>query len=345
MIITNARIFDGKRFISADTVEVEGGVIRRVFKAGPCVKGGLGLKGKILAPGLVDLHTHASAGIDVMTARSLAGLARMKEGLLKTGVTSFVCAVFYSPADKKRARLINAMAKLKEGSRCCGVYVEGPFINPAKKGAIPERFISADAEFAEVKMAYPGLRIMTFAPESAGAGKAIRAAVRAGATAAFGHSEADYSGAKLGIRAGISHVTHLFNAMRKPENTDTYKAFLKNPRVTVELIADGKHVAPKLLRKAYRLFGRNRIILISDMTAGKGFYNRGARQGSKKPLISMARNMMKICGIGAAEALQMASYNPAKLLGEKAGRIKPEYRAEFIVTDEKLKNIRAFVFR
>jgi N-acetylglucosamine-6-phosphate deacetylase len=346
MILTNGRLFDGRKFLKKNTIEIADGVIRRIYSAKGRVCGAINLRGNILCPGLVDLHTHAAAKTDFLGVKSKKEMARLKRAYLRQGVTSFLATTLYDPADTGRARAIKWAAEVKTGADCLGVYLEGPFINPAKKGAIPGKYISAEGGVRmaeEILRKYPALKIMTVAPELPGAGKIIRYLRNKGVIASFGHSDAGTKKTKMGIKQGIRHVTHLFNGMRKWGDKDpSYKALLADKRIKVEVIADGRHVPPDILKMIYKKFGRNRIILISDATGGKGHYDAAREVGTNLPLLELVRRMKTYCGISTADALRMATYNPGSILGEGRGTLAEGVNADLAVLSRSLRHKQTF---
>ncbi|HRU40142.1 MAG TPA: amidohydrolase family protein, partial [Candidatus Goldiibacteriota bacterium] len=251
--------------------------------------------------------------------------------------------------ERKRPKVLLLMSGRKAGSCCLGIYLEGPFINQARKGAIKDEFIAdfgfrpRDLGLEKILRLYPGLRIMAIAPELPGTGKLIRELRKHGVIASFGHSDAGHKEARRGVKSGIRHVTHLFNAMRKWNEPDpSYVALLADKRVMAEVIADGRHLPPKILRMVVKKFGMDRIILVSDATGGKGLYAPARLAGTSLPLIELVRRMKRFCGIGIEGALRMATYNPAKALAAKAGYIGRGYPADMIVLDRKMRLRKVF---
>jgi N-acetylglucosamine-6-phosphate deacetylase len=340
MILTNARVFNGRKFLKENTVIVQDGRITGIYYTDQKPENAVDLKGKILAPGLIDVHTHAAAHLDFLGVRSKKDIIRIKKAYLKQGVTTFLATTLYSTRDKKRLKTISAMQEIKQGAHCLGVYLEGPFINPLKKGAIPGEYISQKLrqKIQKILKIHPNLRMMTIAPELPGAERLIKELKKKGIIAAFGHSDAGYKEAKRGIKAGIRHVTHLFNGMRKwNDKNPSYKALLADKRVTVELIADGRHVPPEILRMVYEKFGKDRIVLVSDATGGKGYYDAAREVGTNLELLELVRRMKKFCGLSIEAVLQMVTYNPAKVLKVKAGEIRAGYPSELVVLDSALR--------
>jgi len=326
MIITNARIFDGTRFIKQNSVEINKGQIKRVFSTRKADPGALDAGGRMLAPGLIDIHTHGMKGIDTLGIRNTRQAEELKRIYYRCGTTSFLAATMFKKGDERRLKVLSRSFD--------GVYLEGPLINPEKKGAIPLKYIWG----AKSLKYYRGSAVVTVAPEMKGAVSLIKKLHKAGIIASLGHTSADYAQVKAGIKAGIRNVTHMYNAMEKTgeKALGQIKAALENSKVMIELISDGIHVEPGLLRMFYKLFGPDRIILITDSIGKMKLYGKG-RLVKNIPMIEMARRMKKFTRSSTGEILKMCTHNPAKLLKMKKGNIKRGYGADFIITDNKLK--------
>ena len=220
----------------------------------------------VLAPGLVDMHIHGGAGHDVMegTPEALEGIERH---LAKHGTTSYFPTTVTAPVDQtltaleKLADRIEASrsrrASLNGDSGACplGIHMEGPFISPKKRGVHPPEHIQeASVElFERMWQAARGhIKIMTIAPEITGAEELIRAVSRRGVCVSLGHSNACLKETMTGIEAGARHVTHTFNAMRQMDRREPgiLGVALTEDCLTAEIIADGVHVAPEMVRFA-----------------------------------------------------------------------------------------------
>jgi N-acetylglucosamine-6-phosphate deacetylase len=300
-------------------------------------------KGKLVLPGLIDTHVHGSHGDDVM-ADGVEGIRRISRALLRYGMTSYLPSTIAARHDEL-LRAIKACVEAEETSgpaaEILGVHVEGPFINPWKKGAQPERGIREPdiSQSLEYLRAAPGrIKIMTLAPELPGAIELVRLLKENGVIASLGHSEADYETALAAIEAGASHATHLFNAMpalhhRKPNLTT---ACLNEPGILAEIIPDGIHVAPEMVRLAVKMKGRDGLVLVTDAMAAvgcpDGIYPLGDSrvrvQGERCTLldgITIASSMLTMnravgnaaafTGMNLVDATYTASLLPAKICG------------------------------
>lgn len=337
MIITNAKIFNGQKFIKANTVEIENNIIKRVYYA-KNLKSGINIHNLILCPGFIDIHTHSS-NIDILDIKNKHDMINFKKEYLKKGTTSFLITTFYKKNNKRLIQIINQLQKIKQGARCHGIYFEGPFINKEKKGAIPDKFLDISVDIKDIIKEYKNIKIMTIAPEIKNAKKILKTLKLKKVIISFGHSTADYNLALESIKYGVKNVTHLFNAMPKwyENKPPTYQAFLRKMDVFVEVIADGIHVPPKILKFIYKKFGKKRIILISDKLNNNYLLKKNKKINARLYLIDMVRNMKKVCHLTNEQVLQLATYNPAKLLKLcKAGKIQKDYYADILILKHNL---------
>jgi N-acetylglucosamine-6-phosphate deacetylase len=315
-----------------------------------------------LAPGYIDLHTHGFAGSDV-TSGTQADLQAMARALLATGVTAFLPTIAStSPAQTQQQveRIAAAMqAPDPQAAEILGIRLEGPFINPARKGAQDEAAIRpADAsELARLAEMGP-VRMMDFAPELDLAQSLLRVMRERGIVACIGHTAASYEQALEAIDAGVRHCTHLFNAMpplahRAP---GVPGALLADSRATVEIIADGVHVHPAVIRLVVAARGPEAIALITDALSAAGlaegqhsFAGRtvslregvlrlvdGTIAGSVLTMDQAVRNVVNHVGCGWSDGVRMASLTPATIVGvvPHKGRLKPGADADFVALDD-----------
>ena len=233
----------------------------------------------IVMPGLIDTHFHGSGGDDVMT-NGAAGIARIARNLLQFGTTGFLATTIAA----RHTELLRAIDDVKAAelalheapaARLLGLHVEGPYINVKYKGAQPVEGIR-DPNFDECEellaAADNRIKIMTLAPELPGGLELIRWLKARNVIASLGHSESDYDTALAAIEAGATRATHLFNAMsgvhhRKP---GLAAAALNEPAICAELICDGVHLHPQVVRHAWRSKGRAGVTLVTDATAAQG---------------------------------------------------------------------------
>jgi len=241
-------------------------------------------RGSTLAPGYVDLHIHGSAGHDVMEDRPEA-LPAVEQWLARHGVTSYYPTTITAPKDatlRALERLAVAIEQREHGAaqmaaraRPAGIHLEGPFISHARRGVHPPEHLLKPtfAAFERFWQAARGrIRMMTIAPELDGAMEVIAEASRRGVCVSLGHSDADLQTSKRGIAAGVGHATHTFNAMRPLHHRDPgiLGAVLTDSRVSADIIADGVHVDPVMVRLFARAKGLRQTVLVTDATAAAG---------------------------------------------------------------------------
>ena len=246
------------RLITADAV-AEGGVLveeGRIAAVGRDVKAPadaevLDLGGRYLAPGFIELHTHGGGGHSLRT-EDPAEVEAYARWATSWGVTSFLVGVVGGEHERTLRALKRSAAFFERpsaGAGALGYFLEGPFLNPRRKGAFPEAWLGPPdvGQFRQYVEATGGrLRLITLAPELPGADALIAAALEAGAVPSMGHSDATYEEALHSFEVGVRHVTHCFNGMRPLAHRDPgcLGAALTVPSVTCELILDGSHVHP-----------------------------------------------------------------------------------------------------
>ncbi len=312
-----------------------------------------------MIPGLVDIHLHGNSGEDFSDG-DYDGLVKMARFLAQAGITSFSPASMTLPEEMIAAAFRNAVRLRDEAPQGCarlrGVTMEGPFFSEKKKGAQNAAYLQRpDADiFKRLQREADGLiRIACVAPELEGAKDYIHAVRAAGVTVAAAHTGAAYDEAAAGFDAGITHLTHLFNAMppllhREPS---VIGAASERDTVTAELICDGVHAHSSAVRAAFKLFGPSRICLISDamaacgledgesMLGGQKVYIKNGRAtladgtiaGSVATLFDCLKTAIKM-GILAEDAVRCATANPARVIGAAdIGCIAAGKRADFLI--------------
>jgi len=328
--------------------------------------------GYTVGPGLIDIHVHGGGGHSFFT-RDAARIAAYSAWAPRNGVTAFLASTVGDDPGGTAA-ILAALApavSATSGAEMLGFHLEGPFINPARRGAFPANVLRAPALAEWTQLAEAGrgaIRQVTIAPELPGALEIIQAIAGSGAVAALGHTDATTAECAAGFDAGIRHVTHLFNAMRPIHQREggPIVAALLDDRVTCELICDGAHVAPEPLRMAYRLLGPERAVVVTDNLhlagveatsgsfAGEEVVVSGAKAakadgtivGSVATMDAHFRNAMHFLGIDTATAFRLCSANPARVagVGNRKGRLEPGFDADLVVLDEHLE-VRATVCR
>jgi N-acetylglucosamine-6-phosphate deacetylase len=318
--------------------------------------------GAYAIPGLVDIHFHGCVGEDVCDA-SFEGLKKMAEYEASCGITSICPATMTVSRDDLHRVMKNAGSyKSETGAKLVGINMEGPFISRAKKGAqAEENIIPCDVDlFRELNREANGLiKLVDIAPEEPGAMDFIRE-VKDEVIVSIAHTTADYDTAKEALSIGASHVTHLYNAMPpiNHRNPGVIPAAAEDKNCHVELICDGIHIHPAVVRATFAMFGGDRVILISDTMRGTGLedgvYTLGGQEvhknGAKATLVDgtiagSVTNLMdcmltavKKMDIPLETAVACATENPAKEIGvfDECGSIANGKRADLVLLDENL---------
>ena len=338
--IVGGSVFDGAVF-GPGSVHVRGERICAPEEA----EGGVELdaSGCYVIPGLLDVHFHGCMGDDLSDA-SAEGLHRMAAHEAARGVTAICPATMTLPHERLMPIMANAgaFAAAAGEAELVGVNMEGPFISPDKVGAQNPAYVRGASveEFGELQEAAGGrIRIVDVAPEEEGNLAFIRA-VSSQVRVSIAHTCADYACAKAAFAAGARHMTHLYNAMpglhhRKP---GPIAAGAETPGVTPELITDGVHVHPAMVRLAFDLFGDDRVIIISDSLracgmpdgsyelGGQTFNVSGPRAtladgtlaGSVSDQMACMATAVRTMGVPLTSAVKAASANPARALGVDA---------------------------
>lgn len=363
-LITAERLFTPHESIGSPIVVVEDGRINLVGSQTsmdlPNVRR-LDFPGLVLAPGFIDLHIHGGAGHDVMEAGETA-LQEFERHLLRHGVTAYLPTTVTARQDKiiaaldRLGRRIRKSANSNSGARALGIHLEGPFISHEKRGVHPpENLLQPSPAMLEKfwKASHGNLKMMTIAPELAGASDTIALAQNLGIISSIGHSNATLEEANAAILAGASHATHTFNAMRALDHRSPglLGAILNNDRISADIIADGIHVHPDVVGLFLRAKGAEHAILITDAISATGMPDgtyklgsfdvevkdgrcdyQGRLAGSVLTLHRALRNAMKFSGSSLQETLALVTSNPAKLLGvtEQRGILAVGGRADMV---------------
>ena len=366
MKFTNAKVFLDGSF-------KDGGVEfdDKIIKAGADVSEdaeAIDLNGAYVIPGLVDIHTHAAVDEDASDGTK-EGYEKMSAYYASRGVTSW-CPTTMTLAEETLLNAIKTSVDFERpenGAKLAGINLEGPFINVNKKGAQNEAFVKTpDIDmFNRLYDASNGLvKLITIAPEEPNAIEFIKEASKK-AVVSLGHTDADYDTAMKAYEAGASHTTHLYNAMpslhhRKPGVI----AAASDAGATVELIVDGFHSHPAVVRLTNKLFGE-KVVLISDSARCTGMpdgeYELGGLPitmkdgkavltgtdtiaGSTIHLMDAVLRSMKF-GIDMEKVIEAATIIPAKVIKEddKIGSIEPGKAADFVVLDKDFEIINVYI--
>ena len=373
MIFTNGRLIfpDGIR----DRLElvVEHGKIANVRReTGAHGEEVVDLAGNYLAPGFVDLHVHGAVGHDTMeaTPEAFRAICDYHAG---GGSTSLLLTTASAPLHGV-VDVLNAVRQYRSSvSQIAGVHVEGPFIAKAKKGAQREEFIcEPNPESVATLLEHVDvIKRITLAPELSGALDAIENFSAHGISVSGGHSDAWEEEARAGFDRGMRSVTHTFNCMSSARRRGVHRAAgllefaLSEPEINCELIADGHHVLPTLMKTLYRAKGAHGISLVTDATAGAGLpdgshfslygndcvvehgvcllADRSALAGSASRMIDLVRTMVRDVDVPLHEAVAMATLNPANAVGLKSkGRLEAGSDADLVVLSPELNVLKTF---
>ena len=362
MFYKNAKIFTTDKGFQAGAFEVtaEGKFGQILPENAPA--DAVDLQGAKVIPGLIDVHIHGAMGADFSDGDA-EGLRKMARYLLREGITAFAPASMTLPYDVLEKAFATGKAlhdaSPSDCSRLMGIHMEGPYFSEKKKGAQNGAYLKSP-DFAGFNALYDGcgglIRIVDVAPELPGAAEFVEKA-KALCTVSIAHTDSDYDHAKAAVDAGVTHLTHLYNAMPgiHHRNPGVIPATAENKNVRAEIISDGTHVHPASVRLAFQIFGGNRMVLISDalrccgmpkgeyelggqtvyLDTGVGRLADGTIAGSVTNLYECMRRAIAF-GIPEEDAIRAATYNPACAIGadDMIGSIETGKYADFIVCSE-----------
>ncbi|MCE4050534.1 N-acetylglucosamine-6-phosphate deacetylase [Bacillus sp. Au-Bac7] len=327
-------------------------------------------KGSKLIPGMIDIHIHGAKNADAMDG-SHDGLKTIAEILPYEGTTSFLATTMTQGQEEIESALTCISAFIETDNKpgqaeILGVHLEGPFINEKRAGAQPlDAIKTADIELFQRwnQLAGNQIRLVTLAPEKENGLKLAAYLKENGIVASMGHTDAVYEEVVEAVQAGMNHVTHLYNGMRGFHHRDpgTAGAVLLHEELTAEMIVDGVHIHPEIVKLTYKQKGKDKIILITDsmrakwledgvsslggqkviVKDGKALLENGALAGSTLKMNDALTNMMAFTGCSLEDVITMGAYNPAKQIGvlDRKGSIKTGKDADLVVLDDNNKVI------
>jgi N-acetylglucosamine-6-phosphate deacetylase len=363
LLIQQGTVLLADGFHAETDIRIDDGVIDRIgtglTRAGAEI---LAARGLTVAPGFLDVHIHGAAGATCEDADA-GGLERISAALARCGVTGFLATLATLPAATLEAavRTIAATAPSLPGAQILGIHLEGPYLNPVRAGAQAIRHMRPPSieEFDRLQDLCGGLiRLITVAPELPAAVPFIAAVRERGVAVSLGHSDATAADVLLAVEAGATHATHLFNAMRPLHHREPgiVGTALTDDSLSVELIADGHHVAPRMIDLTFRCKPGGKTVLVSDAVAALGLPDGactmfgieciiadgavrlregGMLAGSCLSLDRAVRNVRHwLPDLPLAQLLAAASAAPAAVIGEHGrGTIAVGQRADLVLLD------------
>ncbi len=366
LLVTNCRLHDVPAEAPLRSILIRDGAIERIGDAAPSPLADrvLDAGGCVVAPGFIEVHIQGAGGADVLDATPEA-LQTISQTCARFGVTGFLATTVYKRGQRNAHLRLAAECTGRDlgGAQLLGTHLEGPFISPHKRGMIqPDCLGDASAVILDDIYALLGdtLKMMTVAPELPGSEAIIRTLMANGTVASFGHSKATYEEALWAFDVGIAHATHLFNAMPSLHHRDPspLAAIFERPSVTCQVITDGVHIHPAVLRLAYKALGPERFVTITDgiqalgLPDGRYVYNNveyecrngtprykdGTLIGTAVPLNDLLTRLMRFTGCPLSEAIRTVTENPARVLGldKRKGRIRQGYDADLVVLENDL---------
>ena len=381
MILANARLVFPERIAARGFVRVVDGKIAAVSEQELPLETGetiVDVRGRFLSPGFIDMHVHGALRRDTMEADPEA-FAAICNYHARGGTTSLALTTVAAPTEKILRVLETARGYLKTpdlaGAQLLGIHLEGPYFSPEKPGAHPSALLrSPKRQEWQQFLAYRDvLTQMTLAPELPGALELIEAFAEKGIRVSGGHTDAWDEEAAAGFAHGMRQATHTFNCMSGARRRGAYRVAgflefaLSEPEILCELIADGRHVSPTLMRMLYLAKGPEGIALITDATGGAGLDEESefelaemrcvvrdgvgltgdgqALAGSTCTMMRCVQNMVQLVGIPLSEAVAMATRNPAQALGldSRKGVLAPGADADLVVFNEAFEVCQTFV--
>lgn len=371
MIIDNVYVFTPDKAFVKGGIILDGDKIRQVYeeKAAPQLSGDvMDGKGCYAIPGLIDLHFHGCKGDDFCDGNKDA-IGRIAEYEASVGVTAIAPATMTLPVEELE-QILHTAAEYKKETKDCrkadflGINMEGPFISPAKKGAQDARnILPCNVEICDrfLKASEGLVKFIGIAPEESDNAAEFIREVHERVNVSLAHTNADYDTAMEACRAGVNHAVHLYNAMpafthRAP---GVVGAVFDSKDVMAEIICDGIHIHPSVVRATFQMMGADRMILISDSMRATGMpdgqytlggldvkvvgrlatlVSDGAIAGSATNLMDCMRTVVKKMDLPLETAVACATINPARSLGveEQYGSLEAGKKAHVVLLDQDL---------
>lgn len=320
-------------------------------------------KDKIILPGFIDVHLHGAVGYDFYSEEDK--INKITQFLAKKGTTSCLATLYpveFETMKRAISSLVSIIKRGTQGAKIIGINLEGPYLNKNSAGALsPELFreinISEIEKLVEVSDGY--LKIITIAPELKNAEKAIKFLTKNKVLVSLGHSQATYREAKKAINGGATLSTHTFNAMSQLHHREPslLGAALLSDRVYCEVICDGVHIHPEIVKLLCKVKGREKVILVSDAISALGrpegeyefsgkkvilknnkvITKEGKLSGSVLSMNTAFSNVMRFAKMKMGDAVYLSSNNQAELLKiNNLGKLKEGNIADMVIVDKKL---------
>lgn len=362
LLITNITLVTHESMMENQWLKIEGGNIAATgpMSEVPAAARTINGRGHYLLPGAVEIHIHGAAGVDAMDADENF-VRTISRHLPSTGTTAFLATTMTSSLDEIRAAIENLSDyRYAGGAEMLGIHQEGPFISMKHPGAQDPRFIlPPDAETLRRLQDASGnqIRLMTYAPEEDPESELLQAMEELGIIPSAGHTDATYRELEDAYRHGLAHVTHLYNGMRGLHHREpgvVGYSFMGD--ACVEIIADGVHSNPQMVKLAYDNITSDRMIMITDAMraqgAGDGRYDLGGQEvfvegntarleggalaGSVLTMKQAVKNMLEFTGCGWTDIVRMTSFNALTSLGmiHERGMLRAGHPADLVMYDE-----------
>lgn len=357
MILKNCTFFNEEFEKEFGDIKIENG---RITEIGFFTEDGRDMSGKILLPGFVDIHIHGCAGGDFSDGTAEA-FDKISAELAKHGVTSFCGTTMTLPQERLKTICKAAEGYAAPKSKLVGVNLEGPYIAPAKKGAQNGEFVRpcSISEIEELTEICGNIKLITIAPETSDSTDFIRY-ISKKMTVSVGHSEAAEEQCRKAIENGVTHATHLYNAMTPQTHRSAgIVGTALDSGITCEIICDGAHVCPTVLRNTFKILGENRACVISDSMRAAGLGTGEFELGGQTVYVSENDSVARLkdgtiaasitnlfdefknllaYGIDFKTALKSCTINPARVIGEdkNIGSVAAGKCADLLAVDEAL---------
>ncbi|WP_412776303.1 N-acetylglucosamine-6-phosphate deacetylase [Thalassospira lucentensis] len=369
--ITNARIFDGTDFLDGKSVIVRDGNVDKIVDAAalPADVTVIDGNGQMLAPGLIDVQVNGGGGVLLNDQPTVDGVRAIMQAHRKYGTTAMLPTLITDHRGKMETAIAAVRDAIDAGvPGIVGIHLEGPYLNPERKGVHSADIIRPmENDAIDLLTRLPNGRILvTMAPEKAAKGT-IKTLADKGVLVCAGHTAGNYAHIQSAIGEGLRGFTHLFNAMSPMTHREpgVAGAAMADDTTWCGLIADGYHVHPAVLKVAIHAKATGKIMLVTDAMPTVGADDKrftlgseeiiaadgrcaladGTLAGSDLDMISAVKNCLEMVGLDLGEALRMASLYPAEFLklDDKMGRIAPGYQADMILFDDAFNVSRSWI--